>query len=138
MSGFKEFASALAIATVLLASPDARAEGLERYQRLNIAGWSMIGVGAVLTATGMGMAISADCGGSLGCGDDEMFKQNKGFAILAGGLAAGVGIGMPMLIRARTLRQHDDDAFNGDVSSQGYARLEFRVGPGSLVVRGAF
>lgn len=138
MSGFKELASAITIATVLFASPDAQAEGLERHQRLSIAGWSMIGVGAVLTGTGMVLAISADCGGSLGCSDDEMFKQNTGFAILAGGLAAGVVIGMPMLIRARALRRDTDSATNGEMTSEGRLQLGLSVGPASLMLRGAF
>jgi len=138
MSKFREFASAIALVTVLLlTSATARAGGLEHYQRLRVAGWSMVGVGAVLAGTGTGLIVSVDCIDPA-CTDDEMFRQNMGIVTISLGVATAVGIGMPMLIRARRLNQSEDSAVNGEAASQGYSRLHLRVGPGSLILHGAF
>jgi hypothetical protein len=121
------------LAIVLSISSHAHAGDLSRDQRLRISGWTMVGVGAVMVGTGIGVMASADCGGPLGCIDDnEMVRQNTGLVTLSLGLAAGAAIGMPMLIRARKLKQREA-ASSGDPPG-----LQLGIGPGSVMVRGRF
>lgn len=68
----------VAFAFVFALASNAHAGDLEKYQRLRISGWTMVGTGAVLFGTGMGVAISTDCGAPHGCNnDEEMFKRNS-------------------------------------------------------------
>lgn len=139
MNVFKTIGCNLVALTFVFASASsAHAGDMEKSQRLRISGWTMVGAGAVLFGTGMGLALSLDCHPTLGCDDEQMYRKNTGFAVLAGGLAAAVGVGMPMLIRARKVA-HDEAAELGDeATNQGRSHVTLRIGPGSLMLRGAF
>ena len=117
-----------------------QSRGLSSCARLRVSGWTMVGTGAVLFGTGMGFVLSTNCRGPAGCvGDEDMYQRDAGFAVLAVGLAAAVGVGMPTLIRARKLKLREDTtAVYRDAAPQVHSRIQLRVGPGSLMLRGAF
>jgi len=98
----------------------------------------MVVVGAVLAGTGTGLVVSVDCIDPA-CSDEEMFRQIMGTVTISLGVATAIGIGMPILIRARKLKLREDStAVNGDAATQGHSQIQLRVGPGSLLLHGAF
>lgn len=116
---------------------NAHADDLDRSRRLRIAGWTAVGVGTVLAGTGTGLIVSVDCVDPA-CSDDEVFRQNMGIVTISLGVATAVGVGMPMLIRARALSRDKDGATNGEAMSQEGSHLSLSVGPASLMLYGAF
>ncbi|MEM8609175.1 MAG: hypothetical protein AAGF92_18885 [Myxococcota bacterium] len=86
--------------------PEAEPQRLPRYQRLQIAGWTLTGIGSVIFVAGLAMSLGADCGNAPTCHeDDELAKSIMGGTLMGtGAIIAGL-VGMPLLVTARVKKK---------------------------------